>query len=129
MAEFELVNHKFPNQTTLHIHLCGFQIIHGMKQCINYHNNSNSSKYLPQLELLWSHDICSKLAYTKILVNFWLALVHTEQHTHTHTQEIQEYIQRNVEIYRKQQTHTSSLYKTANHQSGTLEPILAKSRK
>ena len=25
MAEFELVNHKFQNETTLHIHLCSFQ--------------------------------------------------------------------------------------------------------
>ena len=28
MASFELVKHKFANVTVLHVHLCGFQIIH-----------------------------------------------------------------------------------------------------
>ena len=46
------------NSWMLHVHLSGFQITHEVQQCIkcqhtNYHNNTNHSGYLPQLELLW----------------------------------------------------------------------------
>ena len=56
------IKHKFLNYTELHVHLCGFQITHGTKQCtmcqhIKYHNTTNNSGYLPQLDLVWSCDI------------------------------------------------------------------------
>ena len=46
MAQFKLVKPKFLNWTTLHVHLCGLKIIHGMEQgttCqrTNYHDTAN----------------------------------------------------------------------------------------
>ena len=43
MAQFEFIKHKFPNLTMLHVHLCGFQILHEVNQCTmcqhtNYRN-------------------------------------------------------------------------------------------
>ena len=51
MASFVLVRHKFQNYTMKHIHLCIFQIPHGVKQCstcqcTNYHDTTNESRYL-----------------------------------------------------------------------------------
>ena len=62
MAQFEIIKHKFPYQTTLHVHLCGFQITHGGKkrttcQRTYYHGTTNHSGYLWQLELLQLRDI------------------------------------------------------------------------
>ena len=44
----KLIKCKIPNLTNLYIHLCGFQINHGVKQCTicqrtNYHNTTNHS--------------------------------------------------------------------------------------
>ena len=33
IAQFEVVRQKFPNLSTLNIHLCSFQITHGVNQC------------------------------------------------------------------------------------------------
>ena len=46
------------------IYLWGFQITHGVKGCTtcqptNYHDTTNHRRYLPQLELLHSCDICA----------------------------------------------------------------------
>ena len=60
--------------------VCLSNLIHGVKQYmtyqrIYYHNTTNHSRYLPQLELPQSLDTCLKVAHTKILQNFWLTLV------------------------------------------------------
>ena len=60
-VEFELVKHNFPNQTTLHVDLCDFQIPYGVKKCsmcqhTNYHDTTNHNGSLPWTELLWSSD-------------------------------------------------------------------------
>ena len=62
VAQFKLIRHKFPSLTTLHIHLCSFQITNGVKHCTsyqhtNYHNTTNNSRYLSGLELLQFHHI------------------------------------------------------------------------
>ena len=80
VAQFELVMHKFPNKTTLHIHLCGFPITHNMKQCTtcqhtDYHDTTNNRENFPQLQLLQSHDTCHNLAHTLVIQNFRLSLV------------------------------------------------------
>ena len=64
LAQFDHIKYKFLYWIILHSHMCGFQITHGLKQCTicqctNYHNITNDRRYLPQLELLWSHDICA----------------------------------------------------------------------
>ena len=56
-AQFELIKNKF----SLHVHLCGIQIIHGVTQCTtcqhtNYHHTTNHSRYLLRFELLRSRD-------------------------------------------------------------------------
>ena len=59
MAHFNLMKQKFLNWTTLHIHLCGFQITLWMKQCTidqhtNYLDTTNHSGYFWWFELLLS---------------------------------------------------------------------------
>ena len=84
MAHFKLLKYKFPNYTTLYVHLCSFQISHGVKhcmfQCTNYHDTTNHNGYPSQLELLQSLDMCCKLTYTKILQNFSLTLVYKQKY-------------------------------------------------
>ena len=53
---FDLIKHKFLNWSTLHIHLCSFQITHKVKQCTtflcsNYHSTTNHSTYFSWCEL------------------------------------------------------------------------------
>ena len=78
---FELVKHKFQNRTTLDVHVRGFQIAHGVKQCTacqhtNFHDTSNHSGHLLWFELLWSRDIRAESyhvsKYGKILRFFTL---------------------------------------------------------
>ena len=59
MSQIEIAKQNFPNYTMLHIHLCDFCIIHGVKQClrITYHERINFSEYLSQFELLGSGNI------------------------------------------------------------------------
>ena len=50
-VQFKLAKHKFLNETTLPVHLCGFEITHGKKQCrtcqhTNYHNTTNHIWFL-----------------------------------------------------------------------------------
>ena len=73
LAKTKFMKHKFPNLTTLHLQQCNFQIIHGMKQCTMCQCIKHS-RDLPQLELLWSHDIHNTNS-TKIMQNFWLIKV------------------------------------------------------
>ena len=52
IVQFELIKHKLLHKTMLHVHLYGFQITHRLKQCIvceciNYHNITKFSGYLP----------------------------------------------------------------------------------
>ena len=61
MNLFELVKNRFPNSTLLHIHLCDFQIKHGVKkwmtcQFINY-NDTTTVAIISQLELFRSSEI------------------------------------------------------------------------
>ena len=54
---------KFSNSTTLHVHLCGFQITHGLKQWTQcqrtcYHKNTNYSGYLTMWHM---HHLLVKL--------------------------------------------------------------------
>ena len=62
VAQLELIKHKFPNSTTLHVYLCGFQIADGVKQCTtyqctNYYNATNHVRCLSWFELHQSRDI------------------------------------------------------------------------
>ena len=66
MAQFKFVKQIFPNQTILRVHLCEFQIMHGVKQCttwqsIDYYDLTNHNGYLPRLELLRSRYTHHKL--------------------------------------------------------------------
>ena len=76
-----LINCVFTFHITNAIHLCGFQIIHGVKpctmcQCTKYHYTTNE-----RVHLLWAWTalvtwyIHCKSSRTKILQNFWLTLV------------------------------------------------------
>ena len=70
----KLIKHKVLNQTTLHIHLWGFQIIRRVKQCTCHHtdyHNTNQSRNLSIVQTdLVTWYTCYKLAHTKILQNF-----------------------------------------------------------
>ena len=62
----------------LHINLCSFQLTHGVKLrttylSTTYHNTTNHSRYLPHLELLWSHDI---LAANYHITNITFVMFH-----------------------------------------------------
>ena len=74
-----LVKHKLSNKSTLHIHLCGFQITHWKKQSttcqrINYHQTTNQLRC--EVTMAWTASVIwrtrCKLSRMKILLNFWL---------------------------------------------------------
>ena len=51
IAQFVLVQLKFPNHITLPIHLCSFQIMYLMNPFItSYHYTNNRSGYLPRIQ-------------------------------------------------------------------------------
>ena len=61
------------------IYLCGYQIAHSvltLHGLFHYHDTTNDSGYLSQLELFQSRD---RLILTKILRNFWLSRVKLAQ--------------------------------------------------
>ena len=58
-TQFEFVKHKFHGSTSLHVHLNGFQITHGVKQCTTGQrtkNNYNTTKHTA-FKLLRSRNI------------------------------------------------------------------------
>ena len=73
MTSFDLVKHK----STLHIQLCRFQIIYSVKQYTTFKRTdfNDHSGYLSRLGALVTWNTHCKLAWIKILLNFWDTLV------------------------------------------------------
>ena len=85
IAQFKLVQHKFPNQTVLFIYLFGFQIIHGVKLCSDMPTHQLLLYYWPQWisSTAWMTLViwytCCKLPCTRILQSFLISLVWPSQ--------------------------------------------------
>ena len=80
-VQFEIVKYKFPNQTRLHVYLCGFQITQRMKQCTTcqhtkYHHYQHQQVPFTVWTTLVTWYTHCKFEWTKILQNFWLTLVY-----------------------------------------------------